>query len=131
MVLPLHHFRRHVPGRAAGFLGVVGGEELGDAEVGDVEEAFEVEDEVLGFDVPVDDFVGVDVLEGEEDAGDEEPGLRLVEELLLVPRDVKAQVAAREEVQNEVEVFEVLEGVVKVYDEGMVEAGEKFAFVFY
>ncbi len=44
MVLPAHDLRRHVAGRAAGFLGVVGAPNPGDAEVGQPQVALGVED---------------------------------------------------------------------------------------
>jgi hypothetical protein len=59
----------------------------------------------------VDDLHLVDVLEALNDAGDEELGLGLFEDLLA---EVVAQVAALEVVQHQIEVVAVLEGALDV-----------------
>jgi hypothetical protein len=59
-----------------------------------VQEAPKVEHQVLGFYVAVDDFVGVNVLQRQNDAADEELRLKLREKSLFVTRYVKSQVAA-------------------------------------
>ena len=46
--------------------------EAGDAQVGDADVAPGVEHQVLGFDVAVDYVVVLEVLQAEDDAGDEE-----------------------------------------------------------
>ena len=100
MVLPAHHLGRHVARGPARFLGVVGVPDAGDAEVGEPEEASLVEYQVFRLNVPVEDALGVDVLEGHEDAGREEAGLFLRK--APVPRDVVAQVASVEQVHDQV-----------------------------
>ncbi len=72
MVLPAHDLRRHVARRAAGLLGVVGAPDPSDAEVRQPQVAMGVEDQVLRLDVTVQDASLVDVLQGDEDARDEE-----------------------------------------------------------
>ena len=105
------HFGRHVAGSAAGVFPVPVAVVAGDAEVCDVQVAICAEDEVLGLDVSVDDLHLVDVLEALNDAGDEELGLGLFEDLLA---EVVAQVAALEVVQHQIEVVAVLEGALDV-----------------
>ena len=107
VVLAAHDLWRHVAGGATGVFLVFGVPDAGDAEVGDEEVALAVEDEVLGFDVAVDDAVVVDVLEALDDAGGEELGLGFGEAAVLAA--VVAEVAAGFEVHDEVEVFSVLE----------------------
>ena len=82
-----------------------------------------VEYEVFGLYVPMDNAVVVNVLETRYDAGDEElwrlgarrTGFDFREAALLA--EVEAEVAAREQVHQEVEVLAVLEGVLHVHDE--------------
>jgi hypothetical protein len=50
---------------------------------------------------------------------------------LSVSGDVVAQVSAGEEIHYEIERFAVLEGEDHVYEEGMLELREEFAFVHY
>ena len=111
-------FGRHVAGRAAGVFAVAVAEVARDAEVGDVQVAVGAEDEVLGFDVSVEDLHVVDVLEALEDAGDEELGFGFAEGALA---EVVAEVSALEVVEHEVEVVAVLEGALDV-DEEAAEA---------
>jgi hypothetical protein len=54
-----------------------------------VQEAPKVDHQVLGFYVAVDDFVGVNVLQRQNDAADEELRLKLREKSLFVTRYVK------------------------------------------
>ena len=99
-----------------------------------------VEDEVLGLDVAVEDAVVVEVLEGGDDAGDEEAwvserewgwevrtGLFFGEAFAL--GEVVAEVSAGEEVHDKVEVLLVLEGEAHVDEVGVFELGEELAFV--
>ncbi len=58
----------HVAGGSAGVLSVVGVPDSSDPEVGEVEVALNVEDEVFGLNVTVDHPVVVDVLKGGDDA---------------------------------------------------------------
>ncbi len=59
----------HVARSAAGVLRVARVPDAGDAEVGHVQVAFAVEDQVLGFDVAVQDAAVVDMIQGHHDAG--------------------------------------------------------------
>lgn len=53
-------------------MGVVGVPDAGDAEVGEVEVALNIKDEVFGLDIAMDDSVVVDVFESGHDAGHKE-----------------------------------------------------------
>jgi hypothetical protein len=113
VVLAEHDFGGHVAGCAAGVVEVLVAVLAGDAEVGESEVSGGVEHEVLGFEVAVDYVFGVQVLEGEEHAADEEFCLGLGEAAAFA--DVVAQVAAVEVVHYEVQVLAVLEGVGHVH----------------
>lgn len=71
VVLPAHHLRSHVAGSARGILGVVRVPHSRDSEVCGPEVAVGIEDEVLRFDVAVECAVGVEVLERQDNTGDE------------------------------------------------------------
>lgn len=118
VVVLAHDFGRHVARRATGLIAVV---DVGDllarnAEVGQLKISVCVKDQVLGLDVSVYDVTTVHHFKRLEEAGDKEAGLILGEPLLT--GQVEAQVASEQQIHDEVEVFRVLEGVVRVDDEG-------------
>lgn len=91
---------------------------LGESEVCQTAVAVGVNQYVLWFEISVDDIQGVDVLDGQNDLGNEELGLVLLEDLSLV--QMVGQVAARAVVENHVEVVRRLEAVVHLDHERMV-----------
>ena len=72
VVVSAHDLWSHVPGRAGGVLVVFRFDDSGYSEVSDSKITFRVHDNVLGLYVPVDDAFVVDVLQGVQDAGNEE-----------------------------------------------------------
>ena len=79
VALFLDDLRGEVLGGAADGLGELVPHELGEAEVRELEIAVLADEDVLGLEVAVDDAVGVEVLECEEDLGGEETSLVLGE----------------------------------------------------
>lgn len=71
VVLSAHHFWRHVPGRSACLVRVRRLPNASYAKVSNAEVAHTIEHQVFWLDVPVNDPLGVDVLEAHEDADDD------------------------------------------------------------
>ena len=72
MVHPADYFWGHVAGRATGLFGIALLSLARHPEVGDPEVPVLLEDEVFGLEVAVDDPLGVDELEAEDDAAGDE-----------------------------------------------------------
>lgn len=72
-------------------------------------------------------FIGVDILESNEDVDCDEPDFLFSEAVLVA--DVVSQVATSEVVHDEVEVLMVLEGAFHVDEEGVAELAEDPALV--
>ncbi len=68
----------------------------------------------------MDDPAGVEVLEAEDDAGEEEAGFGLIEDAVVA--EVVAHISAVAVVHDEVEVLPVLEGADHVDEEGVFES---------
>lgn len=127
MILSSHNFWSHVARSARCVFSILWVPNSCNTKVSKPEVPPLVEDQVLGLDVPVDHPLVVDVLEAEQQAGEEEPGLLLRELAML--RDVVPQVAPVEQVHHQVQVLPVLERVVHVDEEGVFERGEQLPLV--
>lgn len=93
--------------------------------VSKVHVAVRVEQDVVGLDVAVDDVLFVDVAESAAQLGDPEANRVLGKGF---SRDVEAEVTARHQVDDNVEVFDVLETVAQIAQEGVVEVLEHPSF---
>lgn len=86
-----------------------------------------IEDDVLGFDVPVHDHFGVEVVQGHEDGGNHELGLSFSEEGHF--GEVVPQISSFHEIHDDVQVVVVLEGIHHVDDELVPESCQELSFV--
>ena len=75
----------------------------------------------------MDDFLGVHVLQGQEDAGCEEAGLLLVE--FVLSADVVAEVASWHKIHDQIEGVSILEGLAHVDDKPVLEPSEELSLV--
>lgn len=75
----------------------------------------------------MDDAVAVQVIQPDDEVGDEEFGLQLCES--SPPADVVPQIAAVDVVHDQVEVLPILEGAVHVDEEGVPDPGQQVALV--
>jgi len=90
--------------------------------------SFDVDEHVVGFEVSVDVLHFVDGVEGEENLGGVELGFFVGEDVLL--HEEVHEVAAWEELHDEVEVIVVLEGAFEVDHPGVFLAdGEDVPFL--
>ena len=81
MVHPADDFRSHVAGSSTRFVGVVIPELPSHPKICDVNVAVFLKHNVFGFEVTMDDIVGMNILEGLNNAGNNEP---FIEVRLLV-----------------------------------------------
>jgi len=124
-------------GAEGGFGGVIGGggadvreavggaEDFGDTEVGNLDAAGFIEEEVLGLDVAVDDAAVVGELEGVAEGGDDGEGFPGGE---FLDAQQLAEVHAIDEFHEEVEEAAGLAEVVDGDNVGVVEGGEGAGF---
>ncbi len=75
---------------------------LAEAEVGELDMALSVEQDVLGLEVAIDDALPVEMLQRQRDLGDVEAGRVLQEDALAL--EVHEQLATTEVLQDEVEL---------------------------
>ena len=129
---PLDLLRRHVRHRADDLLGagesqIVGclAEQLGQTEVGDFHPAALVEQDVLRFDVAVDDAFFVSELQGVADLRDDLQGLGRLE---LAGPQCLADVDAVHELHDEIIDVADMPEVMHADDVGMVELRKRFGF---
>ena len=108
MILPIDDLGCHVSRCAGSVLVVFRSVDSCDSKIGEAEVAFAVENEILGFEVAVNDVVVVHILEAENDAADKELDDVLGKAFVLA--DLVPQVAPRHVVHDQVEVESVLEG---------------------
>ena len=100
MVLPAHHFWGHVAWRPTGFTRVIRRQNPCDAEVSEAEVALVIKDEILRFDVPVNNQLRMHRLQCVNQACDKEPS-DLHREFPLTSY-VIAEISTQEEVHDEV-----------------------------
>lgn len=123
----VEHLRRQLGDAAAetGGLGLVVDLLLAEPEVREFGVALFVEHDVVGLEVALNDVVGVQVLDGQQDFGDVELGGVFVE-LLQFVQDL-AQVAAGALLHDEEQLLGGLEGLEEFDDEGVLDLGEDVA----
>jgi hypothetical protein len=123
------HLGRHVRHRATpGCVHPARGVVHCDVEVGQGGVAISVEEDVVGLDVPMDDPLAVQVLDGRRELGDPVAHDALGKGLGLAV-EVEAKVAAHHQVQYVEAVLSVLESVAHVADERMVDLFEQTTFL--
>ena len=112
-----------VLGRAAEGVGrvVLGQVRLGETEVAEGDMAVGIQQDILRFEISIDDVVLMQVLQRQDQLGDVEFGPMLVEVTVLL--EVPEELPTRHEVRNEVEVGGGLEGELQAHDEGRVRGG--------
>ncbi len=119
VVLPVDNFRRHVTWCTASVWIVLGTHCSGYSKVSYSYISFIINNEILRFDIPMYDAIGVEVLESDDDADSKKPDYLLFEELVLT--DMVTEVSSRHEVHNKVEVFSILKGKHHIHKEGVFE----------
>lgn len=118
MIFVTHHFRSHVTWSSTRIMGVVLLPLSGDSEISDSDIAIRFHDQIFWFDISVDNFIGVQIVQSQYDAGDEELSFVLVEP--PTDSDVVPKVAPVQEVHDQVEVLFVLKRIRHIYYEWML-----------
>jgi hypothetical protein len=118
VLIPGNDFWSHVARSSRGVLLVVGRVYPGDAHVGQPEIAFRIEDQILRFDVSVEDTVIMQVLQAEGDAADEKFYNVLWE--FLNSTNLKAKVASWHVIHDQIEIHSILESIDHVNYEGVL-----------
>mmetsp|Transcript_77581 Transcript_77581/g.240356 ORF Transcript_77581/g.240356 Transcript_77581/m.240356 type:complete len:268 (+) Transcript_77581:2-805(+) len=118
VALGLDDLRRQVLGCAAESPGAVL-DLLGEAEVRDLHVALAVDEQILGLQVAVDDVLGVQVGEGQDDLPCVELGVRVGQPAL--PAEVGEQLAPVHKLQEQEEALVVLETREQVNHEGVLD----------
>lgn len=126
MILATHHFRCHIAGRARGILAILWFKNLGDSHISDANVAILFHDDVLRFDVTMDNSLVMHVLQAEHHACNHELCLWLCEPSTLA--DVVSQVTSCEQIRDQVQVFTVLEGIINVDEEWMLQLFKQLLF---
>ena len=98
MVLSAHDFGSHVSGGARRLTGIVGGENLGDSEIGQSQVAVIVKNKIFRLDVSVNYVLSVDGFESVHQTGDKKLGGVFGE--LAAARDVVSEIPAEQEVHD-------------------------------
>ena len=94
VILATHDLRRHVPRSTTGFTCVVWGENSGDAEIGQAEISLVVKHQVFWLNIPMDDQLRMDSLQGMNQASYKKSS-RLHRKLPL-SRDVVPEISTKE-----------------------------------
>ena len=127
MALHVENLGRQVLGCAAEGLGcLVGLQEFGQAEVCQFYVAAGVHQDILGLEVSVDDIVGMEVAQGNQNLGRNELDGALLEPALVA--EVVEEVAALDVLQKEVNPVLILEDVVHREDEGVLRLEQNVLF---
>lgn len=127
VVLTAHDLGSHVAWSSRCVLRVLRVPESRDTQVSDAQVAILVEDQIFRLDVSVENRVLVEVLQAQQHARDKEFCLFLGEASVLA--DMVPQVTARHEVDNEIEVVSVFEGVVHIHEEWVIKLAEELLLV--
>jgi hypothetical protein len=101
-------FRSHVSWGSTRILCIVGLDLPRNAKISHPQIASIIKDQILRFQITMDNFTSVHILETEHDAGEEKAGFLLLE--LAFIAEVVAQIASVAVVHDQVEVLAVLEG---------------------
>lgn len=117
MILPAHDLGSHVAWSPTGIHVILVFELSGDAQVSQMEIARGREDQVFGFDVPMYNFMGMEVLQSQEEAADEELGLNLCKSPSLPY--VVAEVTSIQVIHKKIQILPILKGKAHVDQEGM------------
>ena len=120
MVLPAHYFRSHIARGSTCVSIVVGLDHPSNAQVSGSEVSLIVKDQILWFDIPVDDVVEVEVFKSHQNAGNKKFGLHLLEPPPAA--HVVPQITTHQQIHDEVEIFPILEGVGHVDDKRVFES---------
>ena len=127
MRLAAHNFRGHVAGCSGRVLAVVGVPDARDSQISDPEVTHLVEDQIFGFNIAVKDTVSMQEFETEDHTGDEKFSLLFTESSVLA--NMVPQITTLHEIDHQVEIVTVLEGVVHVNEEWMVQLAEELFLV--
>uniref|UniRef100_A0A7S3IL17 Uncharacterized protein n=1 Tax=Strombidium inclinatum TaxID=197538 RepID=A0A7S3IL17_9SPIT len=126
MTCPVDHFRRNVLGSADERIRfqdvVLRLVDLGEAEIGEFDVTIEADQDVLGLQVPVENFGLMQVLKSQSYLGGIELGARFVEALLS--REMSENLTSLNELHHEVDARGLGENLLQGNDEGVVDLEE-------
>ena len=127
MRLSRYHFRRHVTRRSRGISLVLGGVNPCDSHIGQPEISPRIEDEVFGFDIPVDDVVVVQIFETQKNAANKK-----LDDMFwkgLVFANLEAQITSWHVVHYQIQVASVLESKYHIHEKRVPQICQQLAFI--
>jgi hypothetical protein len=127
MVLAIDDFGSHVARSARRVLIVVRRKYASHPQISQAKVSLGVKNQILRFNVAVDDVILMQILQAQYDAAYKEFDDVLRE--LLIATNLKPQISAGHIIHNEVEVKPILEGEDHVDDEGVLQLGQQFPLV--
>lgn len=122
----IEHLRRKVGWTAAEALCFVLDVVLGESEVGQLYMPLPVQQDILGFEIAVQNILAVQVIDSEEQLGHVDSRFVLTEAHLS--SEVEAEILPRAVIQRQIKVVGRLEGIVQVDDERVVRLLQNFGF---
>lgn len=144
MVRPAHNFRSHIARRSRSITAVLWFPYASNSEICQSKvtcstllttyRTFFLENQVLGFDIPVDDAIHVQVLQCHEHASHEKLYIPLIITGLLliklgVPNEVVPEISTIDQIHNQVEILPILKCEHDVNKKRMVEALQQLPLV--
>ena len=127
MVLLAEDLGGHIAGGPARLLGILFLIMPGYTEISNSQISQFIQDDVLRFNISVNDVTLVKVVKCLQQAADKEFGLLLSELLLLI--NMVSEIPSRHVVQTYIEVFSVLKGIIHVDEEGMFQLRQNYSLV--
>lgn len=130
VVVAVKDFGGHIIGRAGHIMQLLSSlRPLGQPKINDLDLVIRRNHDVLGLDVPVDDALGVYVVQGTEELFHIVRSHVLRENLVLLRSDLFKKFAAANELHDEVDVLLVDVGLIVAHNVRMVQLGQDFYFL--
>jgi hypothetical protein len=127
MILAAHDLWSHIAGSTTSVSVIVWFDNTGNTQVCGTQVALVIKDQILRFDVAVDNIIEMEILKSNQNASDKKLSLHLLE--TPAAAHVVAEVATDKQVHNEVKVLTILEGVGHIDDEWMLELRKQLSLV--
>lgn len=127
MILSTHDLRSHISRRSWRVLRILRCPLSRDTKVGDSHVTVRIHEQVLRFNISMNDTVVVHVLKTDYAASNEEFGLLLWKPLYLTMMVTK--IAASDQIGNQIQIFVVLKRIEHVDEEGVLQLAEQLLLI--